>query len=57
MSDPCFSAVIDLSASVVPAATPSYTIGATEDVQQFVFSNNDDGLALTCPTLIYTLTN
>ena len=57
MTDPCFTATIDLSASVVPDLTPSYTVGDASDVQQFVFSNTDDGLTITCPTLIYTLTN
>lgn len=56
MTDPCFSATIDLS-YVVPSLTPSYMIGDAADVQQFVFANADDGVTTSCPTLIFTLTN
>ena len=57
MTDPCFTATIDLSSSVVPISSASYIIGDAADVLQFDFSNIDDGVAIACPALTYTLTN
>ena len=56
MTDPCFTATIDLSSSVVPELSASYTIGEVADVLQFDFSNID-GVTIVCPALTYTLTN
>lgn len=56
ITDPCFSATIDLSTGVVPDLAPVYTIGAAaDDVQLFAFASADYGLALTCPALQFSL--
>lgn len=56
MGDPCFLAVIDLSA-VVPDTAPQYTIGEPADVQQFMFASADDGVEVICPSMVFELTN
>ena len=52
MTDPCYSAstTIDLT-GVLTEFSPSYTIGETEDVQQFAFSSAVIGITASCPAL------
>ena len=50
--------MIDLNpvaGSVIPNTTPSYVIGAVEDVQTFDFAKADFGLTSTCPTIEFKI--
>ena len=58
VADPCTSALIDLNpvaGPVIPDSTPSYVIGAPEDVQTFDFTKADFGLTSICPAIEFKI--
>ena len=58
VANPCATALIDLNpiaGPVIPDITPSYVIGATEDVQTFDFTKADFGLTSTCPSIEFKI--
>ena len=58
VADPCTSALIDLNPVTGPVilnTTPSYVIGAPEDVQTFDFTKADFGLTSTCPPIEFKI--
>ena len=54
ITDPCFSATVDLSSGVIPDLSPSYTVGEAEQTQTFTFANIVDSMtAGLCPAFAY----
>lgn len=58
ITDPCFSAKINLEQGVIPDLSPSFLLTDDFDVQQFQFEKAfHDVTTISCPQLIFTLAN